>query len=159
MIVKQVRIQRFEGNASSEPNVVVLPDSPLNILSLNILYANGFKTNGDCSEMWHDQCPHKRVKIYKKDNLSYFKIAKVDDQEEDIPDVGKVVFKAAVKQAKKENNKLKNRVTFGGPDVHKLQKTAEIAGFDNSGLLPELRIKEFEAAKMKAIFRVRRILR
>ena len=47
---------------------------------------------------------------------------------------------------------MKNHVTFGGPDVHKLQNTAEIAGFDNSGSLPESRIKEFEAAKMKAIF-------
>ena len=45
----------IEGNQSPEPNVVVLPDSPLNILSLNILYANGFRTNGDCSEMWHNQ--------------------------------------------------------------------------------------------------------
>ena len=80
----------IEGNQSSEPNVVVLPDSPLNILSLNILYANGFRTNVDCSGMWHNQCPHRRVTIYKKDNLSYFKIAKVDDREEDLPDVNAV---------------------------------------------------------------------
>ena len=33
-----------------------------------------------------------------------------------------------------------------------MQKTAGIAGVDNSGSLPELQIKEFEAAKMKAIF-------
>ena len=102
--------------------------------------------------MWHGQCPHKRVKIYKKDNLSYFKIAKVEDREEDIPDVGVVVFKAAVKQIKKQNSKLKNHVTFGGPDVLKMQETAEIAGFENSGSLPESQIKEFEAAKMKAIY-------
>ena len=57
-----------------------------------------------------------------------------------------------MKQSKKQNNKLKNHVTFGGPDVHKLQMTAEIAGFDNSGSLPESEIKEFEAAKMKAIY-------
>ena len=36
--------------------------------------------------------------------------------------------------------------------MNKLQKTAETAGFDNSGSLPESRIKEFEAAKMKAIY-------
>ena len=67
--------------------------------------------------------------------------------------MGVVVFKAAVKQIKMQNSKLKNHVTFGGPDVHKMQKTAGIAGFDNSGSLPESQIKEFEAAKMKAIFR------
>ena len=66
-----------------------------------------------------------------------------------------VVFQAAVKQNKKENNKLKNHVSFGGPDVHKLQKTAKITGFDYSGSLPEWRIEEFEAAKMTAIFRVK----
>ena len=47
---------------------------------------------------------------------------------------------------------MKNHVTFGGPDVHKLQKTAEIAGFDVAGSLPESEIKEIEAAKMKAVF-------
>ena len=64
------------------------------------------------------------------------------------------MFKASVKQNKnkKQNNKLKYHVTFGGPDVHKLQKTAEIAGFDVSGSLPESEIKEIEAAKMKAKF-------
>ena len=36
--------------------------------------------------------------------------------------------------------------------MHKLQKTAEIAGFDVSGSLPESEIKEIEAAKMKAKF-------
>ena len=106
--------------------------------------------------MWHEYCPNKRVKIYKKDNLSYFKIAKIDDREEDTTDVGKVVFKAAIMKANKQNNKLQNQVTFGGPDVHKLQKTAEIAGFVNSGSLPESRIKEIEAAKMKAIYRSKR---
>ena len=87
--------------------------------------------------------------------MSYFKIAKANDRDiekEEHPDVMAVVFPAAVKQSKKVNNKLKNHVTFGGPDVHKLQKTAEIAGFDNSGSLPESRIKKIEAAKMKAIF-------
>ena len=49
------------------------------------------------------------------------------------------------------NSKLKNHVTFGGPDVNKLQKTAEITVFDNSGSLPQSRIEEFEAAKIKAI--------
>ena len=49
------------GNSSSEPNVVVVPDSPLIILSLNILYDHGFRTNGDCSEMWHKECTHNRV--------------------------------------------------------------------------------------------------
>ena len=67
---------------------------------------------------------------------------KVADRKEDNPDVGVVVFKADVKQSKKQNNKLKYHVTFGGPDVHKLQKTAEIAGFDVSGSLPESEIKE-----------------
>ena len=55
-----------------------------------------------------------------------------------------------MKQTEKKNNKLKYHVTFGGPDVHKLQKTAEIAGFDVSGSLPDSEIKEIEAAKMKA---------
>ena len=80
------------GDASAEPNVVCLPDSPLGILPLNILYANGFRTNGDCCEMWHKCCPHKRVTIFKKGNLSYFRIAKADDREEDLPDVKAVVF-------------------------------------------------------------------
>ena len=71
----------IQGDASAEPNVAILPDSPLNILSLNILYANGFRTNGNCSEMRHKYCPHKRVTIFKKDNLSYFKIAKIDDRD------------------------------------------------------------------------------
>ena len=35
---------RIQGDASAEPNVVCLPDSPLNILSLSILYDNGFRT-------------------------------------------------------------------------------------------------------------------
>ena len=67
--------------------------------------------------------------------------------------MGKVVFKAAVKQSKKQNNKLKYYVTFGGLDVNKLQKTAEIAGFDVSGSLPESEIKDIETTKMKAVFR------
>ena len=62
------------------------------------------------------------------------------------------MFKASVKQNKKQNNKLKYHVTFGGPDVHKLQKTAEIAGFGVSGSLPESEIKEIVVAKMKAKF-------
>ena len=69
----------------------------------------------------------------------------------------KVVFKASVKQNKKHNNKLKYHVTFGGPDVHKLQKTAEIAGFDVSGSHPESEIKEIEATKMKAKFPKKKI--
>ena len=143
----------IQGGTSAEPNVVCLPVSPLNILSLNILYANNFRTNGDCSEIWHTSCPHRRVTIYKKNNLSYFKIVKAnyrDIEKEEYPDVMPVVFPAAVKSSKKANNKLKNHVTFGGPDVHKLQEAAGIAGFDNSGSLPESRIKEFEAAEMKA---------
>ena len=96
----------IEGDASAGQNVICLPDSPLTILSLNILYANGFRTNGDCSEMWHKYCPHKRVTTFKKHNLPYFKIAKGDDREEEDPDVKAVVFQAAVKQNKKENNKL-----------------------------------------------------
>ena len=135
--------------------MVCLTDSPLNILSLNILYDNGFCTNSNCSGMWQKFCPNKRVAIYKKSNLSYFKIANADDRgidEEEHPDVMAVLFQAAVKSSKKVNNNLRNHVTFGGPDVNKLQKTSEIAGFDNSGLLPESRIKEFEAAKMQAIY-------
>ena len=62
------------------------------------------------------------------------------------------VFPAAVKHNKKENSKLKYHGTFCGPDVLKLQKTVETAGFDNSGSLPESRIKEFENSKMKAIY-------
>ena len=80
----------IQGDASAEPNAVCLPDSPLNILSLKILYDNMLRSNGDCSKMWHKFCPHKRVTIYKKNNLSYFKIAKADardiDKEEN-PDV------------------------------------------------------------------------
>ena len=102
--------------------------------------------------MWHKDCTHKRVKIYKKDNLLYFEIARVEDREEDIPDVGKVVLKASVKQTKKQNNKLKYHFKLGGPDVHKPQKTAKIACFDVSGSLPESEIKEIEAVKMKAVF-------
>ena len=64
-------------------------------------------------------------------------IAKADDRnidKEEHPDVmAYEVFPAAVKSSKKVNNKLKNHVTFGGPDVNKLQKTAKLAGFDNSG--------------------------
>ena len=33
--------------------MVVLPDSPLNMLPLNVLYDHGFVTNGNCTEMWH----------------------------------------------------------------------------------------------------------
>ena len=54
-----------------------------------------------------------------------------------------------MKQTKKQNNKLKYHVTFGGPNAHKLQKTAKIAGFGVSGSLPESEIKEIEVAKMK----------
>ena len=56
----------------------------------HLTFDNGFRTSGDCSEMWHKFCPHKRVTIHKKNNLSYFKIAKADardiDKEEN-PDV------------------------------------------------------------------------
>ena len=90
--------------------------------------------------------------IYKKDNLSYFEVARVAPRQEEIPDVEKVVFKASVKQTKKQNSKLKYHVAFGGPDVHKLQKTAGIAGFDVSGSLQESEIKEIKVAKMKAKF-------
>ena len=85
-----------------------LPNSPLNILSLNILYDNGLHTNGTCLEMWHKNCPHKRVPIYKKNNLSYFKIAKADDRDrerEEHPDVlAYEVFPAAARSSKKVNN-------------------------------------------------------
>ena len=73
--------------------MVVLPDAPLNILSLNVLYDHGFVTNGKFTEMWHKDCTHKRVKIYKKNNLSYFKVARIADRQEEIQDVEKLCLR------------------------------------------------------------------